>query len=75
MGASLSKLNELWQEYKKHKPYVHMFLCVHVNEPRKFLRVECVIRFVEVRGGYKAMNGGVHMRYACRRGGAKQGTR
>jgi len=32
MGASLSKLNELWQEYKKHKPYVHMFLCVHVKE-------------------------------------------
>ena len=31
LGASLSKLNELWQEYIKHKPEVHMFLCVHVK--------------------------------------------
>ena len=27
-------------------------------------RDECVDRFVEVRGGYKAMNGGVHVRDA-----------
>ena len=26
------------------------------------MREECVIRFVGVRGGYKAMNGGVHVR-------------
>ena len=31
-------------------------------------RDECVIRFVGVRGGYKAMNGGVHVRDAYRRG-------
>ena len=31
MGASLSKLNELWQKYIKHAPDVYMFLCVHVS--------------------------------------------
>ena len=33
------------------------------------MRDECVIRFVGVRGGYKAMNGGVHVRDAYRGGG------
>ena len=30
------ELNELWQStIIKHKPYVHMFLCGHVKEPRR----------------------------------------
>ena len=52
VGASLSKLNELWQEYMKHKPCMHMFLCVHVKELRR-LREMSVARFVGVRGGSK----------------------
>ena len=62
MEARLSKLNELWQEYIKHEPCVLMFLCVHVKELMEVTRDECVIRFVGVRGGYKAMNGGVQIR-------------
>ena len=59
MGVSLSKLNELWQEYIKHKPDVHMFLCVYVKA-EEVTRDECVIRFVGVRGGYKVVNGGAY---------------
>ena len=36
---------------------------------------ECDIRFVRVRGGYKAMNGGVHVKDGYRGGGAEEGTR
>ena len=49
MGTSLSKLNELRQEYIRHEPYA---LCVHVKELRR-VRDMCVIRFLGVRGGYK----------------------
>ena len=35
VGASLSKLTKLWQEYIKHKPYVHMLLCGNVKEMRR----------------------------------------
>ena len=33
--ASLSKLTKLWQEYIKHKSYVHMLLCGNVKELRR----------------------------------------
>ena len=33
--VSLSKLNELWQGSIKHKPYGHIFLCVHVKELKR----------------------------------------
>ena len=39
------------------------------------MRDECVIRFVGVRGGYKAMTGGVHVGDAYRGGGAEEGAR
>ena len=43
-------------------------MCAHVLvcscERAEVTRDECVIRFVGVRGGYKAMNGGVHVRDA-----------
>ena len=42
MGVSLSELNELWQEYIKHKPDVHMFLCVHVKELRRLQEMSVI---------------------------------
>ncbi len=44
-------------------------MCAHVlvcscERAKKVMRDECVSRFVEVRGGYKVMNGGVHVRDA-----------
>ena len=44
-------------------------MCAHVlvcscERSEKVTRDECVSRFVEVRGGYKAMNDGVNIRYA-----------
>ena len=64
MGAILSKLNELWQEYIKHKPgCAHVLVC-SCEGTEEVMRDECVISVLGVRGGYKAMNGGVHVR-AC----------
>ena len=68
MGASLSKLNKLWQKYIKHKPCVHVLLVWSCERAEEVTRNECVIRCVGVRGGYKAMNGGVQVRDAYRRG-------
>jgi len=44
-------------------------MCAHVlvcscERSEKVTGDECVSRFVEVREGYKAMNGGVHVRDA-----------
>ena len=44
-------------------------MCAHVlvcscERAEKGTRDECVSRFVEVRRGHKAMNGGVHVRDA-----------
>ena len=38
--------------YMKHKPCVHIVLCVHVKELKRSQKMS-VIRFVGVRGGYR----------------------
>ena len=55
-------------------------MCAHVlvcscERAEEVMRDECVIRFVGVRGGYKAMTGGVHVGDAYRGGGAEEGAR
>ena len=56
MGASLSKQNELWQEYIKHIPWVHV-LFYSCERAEEVTRDDCVIRFLGVRRGYKTMVG------------------
>ena len=49
----------------EHKPYIcAQVLVCSCERTEEVTRDECVIRFIGVRGGYKAMKGGVHVRDA-----------